>query len=259
MSKHVPRIFCTDPLTTGGRQRLSGDIAHHLLHVLRLKPGAALRLFDGSGGEYTAELVAAHKDHAEAAIGAHQILQRESPLRLTLGQAISRGERMDYTIQKAVELGVSVIQPLQTERSLAGLESQRRQKKLHHWQEIARGAAEQSGRDRVPPVAVPVPLERWLDSLAFRRGTVADATVFPREARINLLLDPQANRGLRDLDRSADLCLLSGPEGGLSTAELERAKQAGFVGIRLGPRVLRTETAAIACLAALQTLWGDLG
>lgn len=239
--KHVPRIFCGSPLATGTRQQLPADTAHHLLNVLRLKSGAALRLFDGNGGEYLAELVAARKNQAEVLVGTHQAVQRESSLQLLLGQAISRAERMDYTIQKAVELGVSAIQPLETERSLA---SQREQKKLRHWQEISRSAAEQCGRDRVPPVHVPLSLDAWCDSLA--------------ASCQKLLLDPQATQGLRGLDRGIDLCLLSGPEGGLSEGEIERVKSVGFIGVKLGPRILRTETAALAAIAALQTLWGDL-
>jgi len=166
-------------------------------------------------------------------------------LQLTLGQAISRAERMDYSIQKAIELGVNAIQPLETERSLTGMAAQREQKKLRHWQQVACGAAEQCGRDRVPPVSTPMALEQWLAAIS--------------ASSMKLLLDPQATQGLRDLERSTEICLLSGPEGGLSPREIEQARSAGFIGVRLGSRVLRTETAAVAGIAALQTLWGDLG
>jgi 16S rRNA (uracil1498-N3)-methyltransferase len=224
---------------------LGEEPAHHLLHVLRLKPGAALILFDGHGGEYQGSLVTAGKDQVEVDVGAHQAVRRESALRITLGQAVSRGERMDYTLQKAVELGVQHIQPLDSERSMARLDPARQDRKLRHWQEIVRSAAEQSGRDCLPEVRPVQPLAQWVQSL-------------PADSRM-LLLDPRASTHLAALSPTADIYLLSGPEGGLSEAEVELSVKAGFVGIRLGPRILRTETAAIACLAALQVLWGDLG
>jgi 16S rRNA (uracil1498-N3)-methyltransferase len=245
MAKHIPRIYCDTPLTQGLRTRLGAEVAHHLLHVLRLGPGAELILFDGRGGEYAGRLVAAGKQWLEVEAGAHQAVRRESPLRITLGQAISRGERMDYTLQKAVELGVQSIQPLDTEHSQARLEPARLDRKLRHWREVARAATEQSGRERVPEVHPPLALAAWLAALP--------------PAPLKLLLDPDAGQGLAALAPSADICLLSGPEGGLSTDEMARARQAGFTAIRLGPRILRTETAAVACLAALQALWGDLG
>jgi 16S rRNA (uracil1498-N3)-methyltransferase len=245
MPRHIPRVYCDSPLAEGSRLRLGEAIAHHLLHVLRLKPGAELVLFDGRGGEYHGRLVATGKQWLEVEAGAHQAVRRESSLRITLGQAVSRGERMDYTLQKAVELGVQAIQPLDTEHSQARPGAARLDKKLRHWREVARAAAEQSGRERVPEVYPPLPLAAWLATL-------------PAPA-LKLLLDPGASQGLAALAPAADLCLLSGPEGGLSEAERALARQRGFTGIRLGPRILRTETAAVACLAALQTLWGDLG
>jgi 16S rRNA (uracil1498-N3)-methyltransferase len=242
---HIPRISCDTPLAAGGRQRLAEDVAHHLLHVLRLKPGAELVLFDGRGGEYAGRLVAAGKGWVEVEAGAHRVVRRESPLHILLGQAVSRGERMDYTLQKAVELGVGEIQPLATERSLARTDPTRQDRKLRHWQEVVRSAAEQSGRECVPAVHPMQPLAHWLASLP--------------ASRLKLLLEPQAEAGLVSRSPVPELCLLSGPEGGLSDQEIKAAAAAGFVGIRLGPRILRTETAAVACLAALQTLWGDLG
>lgn len=245
MSKHVPRLYCDSPLTQGLRQRLDKETAHHLLNVLRLKPGAAVMLFDGRGGEFQGNLAASGKDWVEIEIGIHHAIQRESALRITLGQAISRGERMDYTIQKAVELGVQNIQPLDTERSLVRLDTERLNKKLRHWQEIACSAAEQSGRESVPRVHAVLPLSAWFAALGGNRS--------------KLVLDPQATQGLTALSAASEVCLLAGPEGGLSDPEVLAAVNAGFTGIRLGPRILRTETAAVACLAALQTLWGDLG
>ncbi|HXG28013.1 MAG TPA: 16S rRNA (uracil(1498)-N(3))-methyltransferase [Nevskiales bacterium] len=245
MPKHIPRIYCESPLAEGGRRRLGEDVAHHLLHVLRLKPGAELRLFDGRGGEYAGRLAAAGKRWIEVEAVTHQAVRRESPLRIILGQAVSRGERMDYTLQKAVELGVESIQPLDTEHSQARLEPARLDRKLRHWREVARAAAEQSGRERLPEVHPPLTLAAWVSALP--------------PAPLKLLLDPGAGQGLVALAPCTDICLLSGPEGGLSAAELAQAQQAGFTAIRLGPRILRTETAAVACLAALQALWGDLG
>lgn len=245
MSKHVPRIYCANPLEQGARQRLTRETAHHLLHVLRLKPDAALILFDGRGGEYAGTLAAAGRDWVEVEAGTHHPVQRESPLRITLAQAVSRGERMDYTLQKAVELGVQVIQPLDSERSLARLIPERQEKKQRHWQDVVRSAAEQCGRECLPVVQPVQPLAAWLAGL--------------RSDGLNLVLEPQAARGVGSLPAAGEIFLLSGPEGGLSEAEVETALKAGFTAIRLGPRILRTETAAVACLAAIQTLWGDLG
>lgn len=244
MSRHVPRIYCETPLSRGERLSLPEDRAHHLMHVLRMKAGAAVILFDGRGGEYEATLATVAKHRVEVAVGAHRAVARESPLRLTLAQAISRGERMDYTIQKAVELGVTLIQPLETGYSQGRLDSARGEKKLTHWREIARSAAEQSGRERVPEVAAPLALETWLDAL-------------PAPA-IRLLLDPDSPESLGAATAAAEVCLLSGPEGGFNAAEVARAKAAGFTALRLGPRILRTETAAVAALAVIQAQWGDL-
>lgn len=245
MSKHVPRIYCDAALASGARQRLGEEPAHHLLHVLRLKPDAALILFDGNGGEFQGRLATIGKGWVEVEVGKHHAVQRESTLRITLGQAVSRGERMDYTLQKAVELGVQFIQPLDSERSLARLDPARQDKKLRHWQEIVRSAAEQSGRNCLPEVRPVLALAKWVQTLSVGSH--------------KLLLDPQAETRLATLSLTEDICLLSGPEGGLSETEIQLALRAGFVGIRLGPRILRTETAAVACLAALQVLWGDFG
>lgn len=244
MSKHVPRIYCVQLLSAGSVQRLGSDAAHHLQNVLRLKPAADLVLFDGTGGEYEATLSASGKNWVEVKVGAHHAIERESALRILLAQAISRGERMDYTIQKAVELGVNAIQPLETERSQGRMDTVRQAKKLRHWQDIARSATEQCGRDRVPEVRPVLALADWL--------------CLQLPATLKLLLDPRAQHSLRTLAPSQDICLLSGPEGGLSEAELGAAIGRGFSAIRLGPRILRTETAAVACLAALQFQWGDL-
>lgn len=245
MGKHIPRLHCESLLATGRRVRLDGNPAHHLITVLRLKAGAPVILFDGTGGEYEASLVASGKQWVELETGAHHAVDRESALRITLAQAVSRGERMDYTLQKAVELGVCSIQPLDTERSQPRLDAGRQARKQRHWQDVVRSAAEQCGRDRLPVVQPLLSLADWLAQ-------------WPRD-QPGLLLDPTAQAGLKDIQPAGQLTLLSGPEGGLSEGEGQMATHAGFVSVRLGTRILRTETAAIACIAAIQALWGDLG
>lgn len=245
MGKHIPRIYCDIALSPGSRIRLGEDPAHHLVTVLRLKSDAPVVLFDGSGGEYDARLVTSGKHWVELETGTHHAVRRESALSITLAQAVSRGERMDYTLQKAVELGVTRIQPLDTERSQSRLAAERQARKLRHWQEIVRSASEQSGRDRVPVVCPVMSLADWLSQ-------------WPHD-HPGLLLDPMAQTGLKAIQPAGQLTLLSGPEGGLSDSEGQMAVGAGFVGVRLGNRILRTETAAIACIAAIQALWGDLG
>ncbi|HET7921400.1 MAG TPA: 16S rRNA (uracil(1498)-N(3))-methyltransferase [Gammaproteobacteria bacterium] len=242
----VPRVYTPQALMLGKLLELEAAASKHLLTVLRLKPGAPLVLFNGDGREYDAELQAGAKRRAHAKIGAQRPARTESPIALTLVQGISRGERMDYTLQKAVELGVSEIVPVATERSMVKLDADNVARKLAHWQSIVIGACEQSGRLRVPDIAAPV-------TLAARLKTAP--------AGLGLLLDPAAESSLRMLARpvAQHVTLLVGPEGGLSETERLAARRAGFQGVRLGPRVLRTETAALVALSVLQSLWGDLG
>lgn len=242
----IPRTYLPIPLTTGATVILDENAANHLIRVLRLKPGAPLILFNGQGGEYRAVLQTADKKGGTAVIGEHLAHDAESPLHITLAQGISRGERMDYTLQKAVELGVTRIVPLITERCEVRLEGERLHKRLQHWQAVAASACEQCGRNRVPPVAQARSLDDWLEQ---------------SHDGLRLVLDPLAAQTLTQLIKPEDrrITLLIGPEGGLSDAEIERARQVGFAGIRLGPRILRTETAAVTALSALQVLWGDLG
>ncbi len=242
-----PRIH-VPPLEPGaqGEQVLVGDAANHL-RVLRLRPGSPLVLFDGTGGEYQAELLALDRKQARVRLLSHQDVERESPLRLTLLQGVSKGDRMDWAIQKAVELGVSRILPVFTEHSVVNLKGERLQKKHHHWQGVVRSACEQCGRNRIPEV---LPARHLLDS-----------TAVLAEHAPSLLLDPAGGHPLPSiqLSASAPVALLVGPEGGFSDAELHWAREQGCTPILLGPRVLRTETAAVAALAAMQSLWGDLG
>ena len=240
-----PRLFTEQPLAVGQTARLSDGDAHYLGRVLRLQPGAGLTLFNGLGGEYDAVLTEVARNGAAAEVRAHDPVERESPLSITLVQGVSRGERMDYTIQKAVELGVTRIVPVETARSVVRLKGERRARRRLHWQGVARAAAMQCGRNRVPTVADPCGLR---DALASATG-------------LCLLLDPVGAAPLSTLAQPADgaLTLLIGPEGGLADDEIEQARSGGFRPVQLGPRVLRTETAGMAALAALQVLWGDLG
>lgn len=242
----IPRIYLPIPLTSGASVTLNANAANHVIRVLRLKPGAPLVLFNGLGGEYEAVLHNMDRNRAEVSVGNYIAFETESPLHVTLAQGVSRGERMDYTIQKAVELGVTKIVPLISERCEVRLEGERLTKRVQHWQAVAASACEQCGRNRVPPVLIPVPLSSWLAEAAHG---------------IRLVLNPLAPATLTALSKPCDylITLLIGPEGGLSDAEVKHAQQSGFEGIRLGPRILRTETAAVTALSALQMLWGDLG
>ncbi len=240
----VARLFLPRALESGEEIELAQERAHYLTGVLRLRGGSSLVLFDGEGGEFTAQVVAVHRRGARVRVGDAQRGVPESPLKIHLGVGISRGERMDLAIQKAVELGVSAITPLATDRSVVKLDSERGHTRRDHWLKVAQSACEQSMRTRLPQVFEPQPLDVWL--------AAADG--------LKLLLDPRGQYAMKDLSPRGDgVRLLSGPEGGFSADERVRAQAAGFLAVRLGPRVLRTETAVIAALTAAQLLWGDLG
>ncbi len=237
-----PRLFSLQPLQTGAEVALDAQASRHLLATLRLGEGAEILLFDGSGREYQATLHPGGRREARARVG--DLLREEAPpaLHLHLGIGISRGERMDYALQKAVELGVGEISPLLTERTLVQLRGSRRDSRMAHWQGVIRHACEQCGRARLPTLHPPRPLAAWL---AEQQGP-------------GILLDHRAERSLPQLaPPDGGLALLVGPEGGLAPAEREAAVAAGLQPVRLGPRILRTETAPLAALAAIQTLWGD--
>ncbi|CAL1241326.1 16S rRNA (uracil(1498)-N(3))-methyltransferase [Candidatus Methylocalor cossyra] len=238
----VSRLFLAQPLREGDRIHLDPDQSHYLRDVLRLKRGQGLTVFNGEGDEYAATVADLGRAGIALAIGERRIRDAESPLVTHLGLGIARGERMDLAIQKAVELGVTRITPLVTEHSVVRLDRARQEQRRLHWQKIAASACEQCGRNRVPPVEEPTALERWL----------------PGRAGLRLFFDPHGAVGLGDLPRpTAGVCLLAGPEGGFAQRERVLARDAGFVAVRLGPRILRAETAVLAALAALQTLWGD--
>jgi len=240
----IPRIYLPKALNTGATLELDERAARHALKVLRLRAGDALVLFNGEGGEYAATLEGGPRDAPRVRLGEHRARSVESPLRLHLGQGVARGERMDFVIQKAVELGVSTITPLMTERCVVRLSGERQARRLEHWRGVAISAAEQCGRDRVPTIEAPMGFDEWLDSAW---------------EGLRLVLAPLAQRGLRGFEADTSRArLMIGPEGGLTDAEIERAGAAGYEAVRLGPRILRTETAAVAALTALQALWGDL-
>lgn len=242
----APRIHSEARLAGEDEIELREGAANHVARVLRLGPGDRLVLFDGSGGEHAATILETGKRSVRVRLGAFSGRERESPLDITLAQGISRGERMDYAIQKAVELGVKRIVPVQTHRTQGRLKGERLERKLRHWRGIAISACEQCGRNRVPVIEPPLTLTAWLHGLA------------PLPARTHrLVLSPTAGKTLPELPPATGATLLIGPEGGLTEEETGLACRQGFTGVRLGPRVLRTETAAVAALSAIQTLWGD--
>jgi 16S rRNA (uracil1498-N3)-methyltransferase len=241
----LTRVYLDAALEPGTLVELSGTAAGHLTRVLRLRAGAALTLFNGRGGEYSASIERVRRSEVTLAVGEHQAIERESPVALTLAQGISRGERMDLVVQKATELGVSRLIPLVTERSVVRLDEEQSDRKSSHWRAIAIAACEQCGRNRLPEVALPAQLREFLRQPP------------PESAR--LLLSPAAAQRIEDVPRPASgVTVLIGPEGGLSDEEQAAAQAAGFTAVNLGPRVLRTETAAIAALTLLQREFGDL-
>jgi 16S rRNA (uracil1498-N3)-methyltransferase len=213
--------------------------------VLRLRAKAALTLFNGRGGEYAASIERVQGSKVTVAVGEHERIERESPFPLTLAQGVSRGERMDLVVQKATELGVARLVPVLTERSIVRLDAEQSDRKSSHWRAVAIAACEQCGRNRLPEVVLPARLHEFL------RQPAGDS--------VRLLLSPLAQLRIEDVPRPAHgVTVLIGPEGGLADAEQEDALTAGFAAVNLGPRVLRTETAAIAALTLLQREFGDL-
>ena len=242
----MTRLYFPDDIPAHGECTLPEAQVHHVVHVLRLAAGDAVTLFDGRGTEYPATILRTSKRAVVVRIANARAVDRESPLHVTLVQAVSSGERMDYTIQKAVELGVSHVQPVISQRSVVRLKSERAEKRVAHWQYIVIAACEQCGRNIVPEVASVLPFANWLATLP------ADG------AGSRLLLSPHADQSLAAMIKPAQgVTLLAGPEGGFDDAEIEMALTRGFITLSLGPRVLRTETAALAALVALQTKWGD--
>ena len=253
------RFYSPDKLGVGFTIKLSDNAAIHATKVMRLNVGDTLKLFDGDGFDYTCELLSVKKSEVLASIKTCDAVNNESSLHITLLQGISSGDRMDYTIQKAVELGVAAIQPLSTERSVVKLSAERAEKRLEHWQNVVISACEQSGRAFVPMVHTPVHLLAWLE--ANTQAASGDAkinTLTHNKKTERILLNPVSAKQLSALPKTTqNIQLLIGAEGGLSQVEIDLATQHGFQSIVLGPRILRTETAALTAIAALQTVLGD--
>ncbi len=239
---HCPPSHCT--LGPGAQVELPEEATHHALKVLRMKAGDPLILFDGMGGEWHAEIVGAGRT---AHVAVHDFLAREceSPLSVTLVQALPSGDKMDWVVEKCVELGITSIQPVAAKRCVIRLSAERMARRVMHWNQIARAACEQCGRNRLPEVAPVIDLPQYL---ALAKGQNA----------LRLLLAPEAGTALRELAKpSCPVILMVGPEGGWESGEMQAAQAADFQVLQLGPRVLRTETAGMSALAALQALWGD--
>lgn len=236
----LSRFFIDAPLSLG-QHELPEAQAHYIGRVLRHAAGDAVQLFDGSGQEYLGELIEVGKKAVRVELREQLAGQAESPLRIHLGQGLSRGERMDWAIQKATELGVGEITPIVSERCEVRLKDERADKRLAHWRQVAISACEQCGRSVLPVIHAPVSLTEWQAHV---------------QAELKLVLHPVA-APLESHARPHSLAFLIGPEGGLSEAEVAQAKAAGFHAARLGPRVLRTETAPVVALAVAQQLWGD--
>ena len=238
----ISRFHFPDRLPAGGEVALPEALAHHALRVLRLRDGEVVVLFDGAGGEVEARLAVRGKA-VFAQLGEARTVERESPLRIVLVQALASGDKMDWVVQKAVELGAHAVQPVQAERSVLRLAGERADKRVAHWQQVAVAACEQCGRNRVPEIRPLQALAPWL-------GAHRDA--------LNYVLAPGGAAGFADEPEPKDVVhLLVGPEGGWSEVEIAAFDAAGCRPVRLGPRVLRTETAGLAAVAALQARWGD--
>jgi len=238
----MPRFYCPQPLVNGSTVELPEAVAHHL-HVVRLQPGAVLTLFNGEGGQYRATLVETGKRRATAVIDAHEAIEAEAPYSVTLAQGLPEGSKMDWIIEKAVELGVAAIQPLAAARSVVRLSGERLEKRQAHWHGVIVAASEQCGRNRLAQLLPMMDVQPWLAASA---GTT------------RILLSPRASESLAGWARSnapQAVTLLIGPEGGLTPHEEAVAVAAGALSLSMGPRVLRTETAGLAALAVLAGAW----
>jgi len=255
-----PRFYLDQPLAPGARFSLPPGPARHAARALRLVVDDTITLFNGRGGEFAARIERIHKDEVAISVTGFADIERESRLRVMLAQGISSGERMDYTLQKAVELGVAAIQPIAARRSVVKLAGERADRRIAHWQGVVASACEQCGRNQVPVVAPPLPLAHWLGHTSFHGLQPVESRSplgHQKDGRL-LFLSPLAEARLADLPPPVTPdWLVAGPEGGFEADEIAALHAAGATPVRLGPRVLRTETAALAALAAMQTLWGD--
>lgn len=242
----MPRFYCPAPLVAGASVDLPTAVAHHL-HVIRLQPGAPLTLFDGTGGQYHASLLDLSKKHASARIDAFEAVEAEAPYAVTLAQGLPEGSKMDWIVEKAVELGAVAIQPLAAQRSVVRLSGERADKRQAHWQGVIVSASEQCGRNRLVQLHALAETRSWLGQ--------------PAGAGQRILLSPRADASLAEWARTTpqrEVTLLVGPEGGFSPEEEQAALSAGALALSMGPRVLRTETAGLAALALLAGAWGGI-
>ena len=240
------RLFVSGALINGGEIELDGDRARYLGKVLRLRVGDRITVFNGTGPEWPATITRIGKNEVGLALGESDEAGTESPLTIHLVQGISRGDRMDFVVQKATELGVKRITPVLTEYGVVKLDAARVEKRREHWQKIATSACEQSGRTRLPLIDAAIPLKNWFGNK-------------PDKVDAELILTPGAALSLASITApETKICILIGPEGGFSDVECGDAQVSGFKAVSIGPRVLRTESAAIATLAILQSRWGDL-
>lgn len=246
----MPRFYCPQPLAVGATVDLPESVAHHL-HVVRLQPGAALTLFDGRGGQYRATLLETGKKRASATVDAFDAIDVELPYAVTLAQGLPEGAKMDWIVEKAVELGAAAVQPLAAQRSVVRLSGDRLEKRHAHWQGVIESASEQSGRNRLAQLLPLAEFRRWIDT--------PPAGTQPPQPRI--LLSPRGTESLAgwaQANPAQALTLLVGPEGGFSPEEEDAAMAAGALPLTMGPRVLRTETAALAAMAMLAGIWGGM-
>jgi 16S rRNA (uracil1498-N3)-methyltransferase len=238
----VSRLYLTVPLVTGKHIELDDDSGHYVRTVLRLKKDDAIIVFNGNGGEFACTLSEVNRKSVLIAVNQKHERDVESPLAVTLGLGISRGDRMDLAVQKAVELGVTHITPIITERCVVQFKNEKKPQRWVHWQKIVQHATEQSGRTFLPEFSEIDTLENWVT----------------QQEGLKVFLDPYAQTSLADLTPDMlKVTLLTGPEGGFANAERDIAINSGFIPVRLGPRILRTETASLAALSAVQMLWGD--
>lgn len=240
----TPRIYTDSVLTSGQPAALDHSAAQHVGRVLRMQPGQTLLLFNGDGQDYSATITEAGKKQVEVSIAEATPNLTESNLEIVLGQALSKGDRMDYAVQKAVEMGVTRIVPLSTGRSEVKLKGDREDRRLRHWRQVAISAAEQCGRARVPEIQPVMALPDWFEHTG--------------DCDLRLVLHHRTEQTLGSMAKPTRIALMIGPEGGLNPDEIESAEAAGFLPLALGPRVLRTETAPVAVMALCQWLWGDI-
>ena len=242
----LTRLFVRDNILSGAELALDGEQARYVGRVLRLRAGDHLTVFNGNDGEFAARVLHISKNAAAVLVDAHIETATESSLKIHLVQGISRGERMDFVVQKATELGVKRISPVLSDHSVVKLDARRTAKRRDHWQKVAESACEQSGRTRPPLIDAPLSLNSWFGAKT-------------EETDIDLILQPRATTSLTSIAApKTKVCLLIGPEGGFSDSEYEDATVANFKAVALGPRILRTETAAVAALTVAQSLWGDM-